>query len=135
MRLDVDPFLVNTVGLEGKRILVRTDQAETTRGKNVVVSGELRNKMIKPHNPEPGVWKENTWREVTQRVKATSNMLIEKYLRQQRQHSVHWQGATSRERRAQGIRMHHPSVDTHRGSEVMVVLPEWEIGLAMGNIR
>jgi hypothetical protein len=30
MRLDVDPFPVNTVGLEGKKILVQIDQAETT---------------------------------------------------------------------------------------------------------
>jgi hypothetical protein len=30
MKLDVDPFPVTTVGLEGKKILVRIDQAETT---------------------------------------------------------------------------------------------------------
>jgi hypothetical protein len=30
MRLDMDTFHVNTVELEGKKILVRTDQAETT---------------------------------------------------------------------------------------------------------
>jgi hypothetical protein len=35
------------------------DQAETTKGKNVVVFDELRNRMIKPHNPEIGMWKEN----------------------------------------------------------------------------
>jgi hypothetical protein len=33
MRLDVDPFPVNTVGCEGRRILVQTDQADVTRGK------------------------------------------------------------------------------------------------------
>jgi hypothetical protein len=33
--------------------------AETSKGKNMVISGELRNRLIKPHNPEVGVWKEN----------------------------------------------------------------------------
>jgi hypothetical protein len=38
---------------------VRTDQAEMTKDKNVVVSDELRNRMIKPHNSDIGMWKEN----------------------------------------------------------------------------
>jgi hypothetical protein len=37
MKLDVDPFLVNTIGFEEKRILVHSDQAGTTKGKNVVI--------------------------------------------------------------------------------------------------
>jgi hypothetical protein len=59
MELDTDPFLVGTVELKHKKILVRTDQAEMTKGKSVVISDDLRNWMIKPHNPEIGVWKEN----------------------------------------------------------------------------
>jgi hypothetical protein len=59
MKLDMDPFPVGMVELEQKKILVRTDQAETTKGRNVVVSDDLRNRMIKPHNPEVGMWKEN----------------------------------------------------------------------------
>jgi hypothetical protein len=31
-----------------KKILVQTDQARTTEGKNMIVLNELRNKMIKP---------------------------------------------------------------------------------------
>jgi hypothetical protein len=58
-KLDTDPFLIGMVDLMDKKILVCTDQAETTMGKNVVVSDELRNQMIKPHNLEIGVWKEN----------------------------------------------------------------------------
>jgi cytidylate kinase len=61
---------------------VRTHQAEMTKGKNVVVSDELRNWMIKPHNPEIGLWKENMLRKPAKRVKPTSAMLIEKYQRQ-----------------------------------------------------
>jgi hypothetical protein len=38
--------------------------------------------MIKPHNPEIGVWKENMQRKLAKSVKPTSAMLIEKYQRQ-----------------------------------------------------
>jgi hypothetical protein len=43
------------VELEHKKILVRTDQAETTKGKSMVISDHLYNRMIKHHNPEIGV--------------------------------------------------------------------------------
>jgi hypothetical protein len=59
MKLDTDPFPIGMVELELKKILVRTDQAETTKGKNVIVSDDLQNQMIKPHNSKIGVWKEN----------------------------------------------------------------------------
>jgi hypothetical protein len=52
MKLDMDPFLISMVELEQKKILVRIDQAETTKGRNVVVSDDLHNQMIKLHNPE-----------------------------------------------------------------------------------
>jgi hypothetical protein len=38
--------------------------------------------MIKPHNPEIGVSKENVLQKLIRRVKPTSAMLIEKYQRQ-----------------------------------------------------
>jgi hypothetical protein len=79
MKLDTDPFPVGMVELEHKKILVRTDQAETTKGKNVVVSDDVHNRMIKPNNPKIGVWKENVQRKLTKRVKPTSAMLNEKY--------------------------------------------------------
>jgi hypothetical protein len=69
------------VELINKKVLVHTDQAKTTKGKNVVVFDELRNWMIKPHNPEIGVWKENVLQKPTKRVKPTLAMLIEKYQR------------------------------------------------------
>jgi hypothetical protein len=65
-----------------EKVLVRTDQAETTKGKNVVVFDELCNQMIKPHNPEIGVWKENVLWKPAERIKLMSAMLIEKYQRQ-----------------------------------------------------
>jgi hypothetical protein len=58
------------------------DQAEMTKGKNVVISDELCNRMIKLHNPEIGVWMENVLKKLAKRVKPTSTMLIEKYQRQ-----------------------------------------------------
>jgi hypothetical protein len=70
---------ISMVELMGKKVLVRTDQAEMTKGKNVVVSHELRNWMIKPHNPEIGMWKENMLQKPTKRVNPMSAMLIEKY--------------------------------------------------------
>jgi hypothetical protein len=79
MKLNTDPFPVGMVELMSKKVLVRTDQAETTKGKNVVSSDELRNRMIKPHNLEVGVWKENVLQKSAKRVKPTSAMFIEKY--------------------------------------------------------
>jgi hypothetical protein len=50
---------VNTVRFEEKKILVRSDLSSTTKWKNVIVSDELRNWMLKPRSPKIGVWKEN----------------------------------------------------------------------------
>jgi hypothetical protein len=83
MKLDVDPFLVSIVNLGEKKILVRTDQAVTTRGKNVVMLDELRSRMMKPRSPEVSVWKENIYHAPKHRVKSTSSMLMDKYVRQQ----------------------------------------------------
>jgi hypothetical protein len=58
MKLNTDPFPVDMVELMDK-VLVCMDQAKTTKGKNVVIFEELHNWMIKPHNSEIGVWKEN----------------------------------------------------------------------------
>jgi hypothetical protein len=68
---------IGMVELMDKKLLVRTDQAETTKGKNMVISNELCNRKIKPHNLEIAVWKEKP----AKRVKPTSAMLIEKYQR------------------------------------------------------
>jgi hypothetical protein len=59
MKLDTDPFPISMDEIKHKNILVHLDQAEMSKGKNVVVSNDLRNWMIKPHNPEIGMWKEN----------------------------------------------------------------------------
>jgi hypothetical protein len=79
MKLDTDPFSIGMVELMDKKVLVRTNQAETTKGRNVVFSDELRNRMIKPHNLEIGVLKENMLRKLAKKVKLISAMLIKKY--------------------------------------------------------
>jgi hypothetical protein len=78
MKLGIDPFPVGMVNLEEKKIPVSSDQEDTTQGKNVVVSDELRHWMIVPCNPEVGAWKENVRRKTARRVKPTSSMLMEK---------------------------------------------------------
>jgi hypothetical protein len=55
MKLDMNLFPVGMVELMDKKVLVCTDQAETTKGKNVVISDELPNRMIKPTR-RPGDW-------------------------------------------------------------------------------
>jgi hypothetical protein len=77
MKFDTNPFPIGMVKLMDKKILVCMDQAETTKGKNVVVSDELFNRMIKPHNPKIGMWKENVLQKAAKRIKAKSAMLIE----------------------------------------------------------
>jgi hypothetical protein len=56
MRLDIDlfPLNVNLINFKEKKVLVRTSEADTTQGKNVIISDEPRLKMIKPKSPEPG---------------------------------------------------------------------------------
>jgi hypothetical protein len=76
MKLSTDPFPIGMVELMDRKVLARTYQAETTKGKKVVVYDESRNQMIKPHNPVIGVWKENVMRKLTRRVKPTLAMLI-----------------------------------------------------------
>jgi hypothetical protein len=71
MKLDMNLFHIGMVELMDKKVLVCTDKAETTKANNMVVSDELRNQMIKPHNPEIGVWKENVLRKPAKRVKPT----------------------------------------------------------------
>jgi hypothetical protein len=43
MKLDTDLFPMGMVELMDKKVLVHTNQAETTKGKNMVISDELRN--------------------------------------------------------------------------------------------
>jgi hypothetical protein len=112
MKLDTDPFPINVVKLGERKILVHTSQASTTRGKNVIVSDELRNQMVKPRSREVGVWKENFVRRPVQRVKPMSIMLIDKYKRQQQWRAV-GQLSGSKRHRSLGYQHYHGGQDNH----------------------
>jgi hypothetical protein len=56
MKLDKDlfPANMNTVKLDGKKVLVRPSQAESTKGKEDVMGEEREPRMIRPKNLEFG---------------------------------------------------------------------------------
>jgi hypothetical protein len=56
MRLDADPFPVNMnmINLKEKQVLVWTSQANTTKGKRVIVLDEPKLRTITLRNPELG---------------------------------------------------------------------------------
>jgi hypothetical protein len=58
MKLDKDPFPtnMNMVKLEGKKVLVQPSQAETTKGKEVIIGEEQPPRIIKPKSSKDGRW-------------------------------------------------------------------------------
>jgi hypothetical protein len=54
MKLDKDPFLtnMNMIELKGNKVLVQPSQAESTKGKDVVIGEERPSRMIKPKSPK-----------------------------------------------------------------------------------
>jgi hypothetical protein len=56
MKLNKDPFPVNMnmVELDGKKVLIQPSQAESTKGKDVVIGEERPPKMIKSRSPKGG---------------------------------------------------------------------------------
>jgi hypothetical protein len=56
MKLDKDLFLanMNMVELKGKKFMVQPSQAESTKGKKVVIGEERQSRMIKPKSPKDG---------------------------------------------------------------------------------
>jgi hypothetical protein len=79
MKLDSDSFPIDVIDFENKKVLVRSDQTESTQGKNVVVDHSAAPRMVKPKNPEVRVWKVNGGRKQAQKIKPTVIMLLEKY--------------------------------------------------------
>jgi hypothetical protein len=50
MQVDNDLFPVNAIDLQGVKVLVRPEQAESTKGKNVIIGEE------RPKNCEDKIW-------------------------------------------------------------------------------
>jgi hypothetical protein len=61
MNLDKDLFPVNMnmVELEGKKVMVRPSQAESTKGKEVVIGEERQLRLTKAKRPKDSLWNKN----------------------------------------------------------------------------
>jgi hypothetical protein len=81
MKLDKDPFPtnMNMVKLEGKKVLVQPSQAETTKGKEVIIGEEQPPRIIKPKSSKDGQWQKNEGGKLQCRPKATFDILMAKY--------------------------------------------------------
>jgi hypothetical protein len=81
VKLDKDPFLVNMnmVELEGRKVLVQPSQAETTKGKEVIIGEERSPRIIKPKSPKDGQWQKNEGGKPQRRPKAIFDILLAKY--------------------------------------------------------
>jgi hypothetical protein len=81
MKLDKDPFSanMNMIELDGKRVLVQPSQAESTKGKEVVIGEERQPRMIRPKNLEIGRWKKNKRSKPRSHPKVTFDTLMAKY--------------------------------------------------------
>jgi hypothetical protein len=80
MKLDKDllPTNMNKVELDGKKILLRPSQAESTKGEEVVIGEERPSRMIKPKSPSDRLWQKEGSK--PQRCpKATFDILMAKY--------------------------------------------------------
>ncbi len=58
MKLDKDLFLtnMNMIEINGKKVLVQPSQAQSTKGKEVVIGEERTSWMIKPKSLKDGQW-------------------------------------------------------------------------------
>jgi hypothetical protein len=81
MKLDKDPFLanMNMIELEGKKVMVRLSQANSTKGKEVVIGEEMQPRMIKPKSLKATQWKKNERNKAQSHPKATFDILMAKY--------------------------------------------------------
>ena len=105
MKLDSSPFPINMVELESKKMLIRSDQAESAREKNVV-DNSAPPRMIKPKNPEIEVWKVNEGRRQAPRPKPTVSMLLEKYTSRKTSNVFNRLGGNKRPRSPSGPHSH-----------------------------
>jgi hypothetical protein len=81
MKLDKDPFSanMNMVELDGKKVLIRPSQAESTKGKEVIIGEERPPRMIKPKSSKDGQWQKNEEGKPQRHPKATLDILMAKY--------------------------------------------------------
>jgi hypothetical protein len=82
MKLNIDPFPINMIDFDNKKVLIRSDQAESAKGKNVIIDDNVAPRMIKPKNPEEGVWKVNKGKKWVPKIRPTVQYLLDKYVSQ-----------------------------------------------------
>jgi hypothetical protein len=70
---------MNMVDLDGKKVLVRPSQAESTKGKEVIIGEERPPMIIKPKSPKDDQWQKNEGGKPQRRPKATFDILMAKY--------------------------------------------------------
>ncbi|XP_022684749.1 uncharacterized protein LOC111258175 [Setaria italica] len=83
MKLDSDPFPINVIEFENKKMLIRSAQAGSVKGENIIVDDNVAPRMIKPKNPEVGVWKVNEGKKQVPRFRPTVKQLLDKYTSRQ----------------------------------------------------
>jgi hypothetical protein len=72
------PHSPNVIDFDNKKILIRSDQTESTNGKNVVIDINAAPRMIKPKNTEVEVWKVKEKNNQVPKPKPTVSMLLKK---------------------------------------------------------
>jgi hypothetical protein len=144
MKLDMNPFPMDMINFEEKKILVRTSQATTTRGKNVIISDEQRSRMLKPRWPEMDVWKANEYRKSQPERRPTSSFLAEKYVRMQQRYGSNGPQKYKRRRAPEGDRRDWPRQDprsrghtkgSYAGTDCRGTWAENEVGNRSGGSR
>jgi virulence-associated protein VagC len=81
MKLDKDlfPANMNTIKLNGKKVLVWPSQVELTKGKEVIIGEERQSRMIMPKNLKIDRWKKNERSKQQSHPKVTFDVLMAKY--------------------------------------------------------
>jgi hypothetical protein len=70
---------MNTVELEGNKVLVRPSQAVSIEGKKVVIGDERQSRMIRPKNLKIGRWKKKERSMPRSHPKSSFDILMAKY--------------------------------------------------------
>lgn len=52
IEIDLNPFLINILELQNPKILIRSSQAKSTKGKNVIIISEERHELLKEKKQE-----------------------------------------------------------------------------------
>jgi hypothetical protein len=76
---DLFPTDMNMVELDGKKILIQPSQAESTKGKEVIIGEKRPPRMLKPKYSKDGQWKKNERSKSQECPKVTFDILMAKY--------------------------------------------------------